>query len=201
MYFTPGLYIVLSVCRSHWKFLNYQNYSLCISCIVSEIFRWPERSPEDERRLIGGQERRRQIDTVGENGETRREWDGSILQTLHLERCAPESLEASSKHYTVYLATSGKHWMRGRERNGGREMENRQGERRTFAEEQTMLGEGNHQRVREMRRRQPTLLLGPIVICGGWGEQRVRPGDAEVMSGFHTRAFHCHYYKVGDDTL
>lgn len=49
-----------------------------------------------------------------------------------MEKCAPESLEASS-------------------RNGGREMENRQGERRTFAGEQTMLGEGNHQRVREMR--------------------------------------------------
>lgn len=78
-------------------------------------------------------------------------------------------------------------------------MENRQGERRTFAEEQTVLGEGNHQRVREMRRRQPTLLLIPVVICGG--EQRVRSGDAEVMSGFHTRAFHCHYYKVGDDTM
>lgn len=86
MYFTPGLYIVLSVCRSHWKFLNYQNYSLCISCIVSEIFRWPERSPEDERRLIGGQERRRQIDTVGEMNRTvKREESG---------------MEASSKHYT-----------------------------------------------------------------------------------------------------
>lgn len=55
MYFTPGLFIVLAVCQSQWKFLNYQNYSWCTSCTASEIFRWPQESPEDEQ---GGIERK-----------------------------------------------------------------------------------------------------------------------------------------------
>lgn len=48
MYFTLGLDTVLSV-WSHWKFGNYRNSSLCASCVVSEIFRWPKQNPEDEQ--------------------------------------------------------------------------------------------------------------------------------------------------------
>lgn len=73
-----------------------------------------ETQKTERARLIGGQERRGEINTAREINRTVEE------EEREMERCVPESLKESPKH-KLHPPTSGKHRMR--ERQNEREME------------------------------------------------------------------------------